>query len=136
MVLLRLPSAADTDADLLASWRTELLDTTWRALAANNEAFHAALRYRIVSPEAQSGEIAEHLTSLLGKPVNAAAARKMLERAHVRFADLLLDVVACSLGAGSDLELERELADLDLLSFCRSVLQRRNRSTAIPGSLW
>ncbi len=62
-----------------------------------------------------------------GKPVNAPSARKMLERAHAKFADLLVDEVANSLESGSDVELERELADLDLLRYCRSALHRRNR---------
>ena len=75
--------------------------------------------------------MAEHLTVCLGKPVNAAAARKMLERAHAKFADLLVDEVACSLEAGSDVELERELADLDLLRYCRSAMQRRPIETPV-----
>jgi DNA-directed RNA polymerase specialized sigma24 family protein len=121
------PLSLDSDADFLVNWRTELLDRTWKALAENNEAYHAALRYRIENPDAVSAEIAEHLTSRLGKPVSAPSARKLLERAHAKFADLLVDEVACSLEAGSDVELERELADLDLLRYCRSALQRRNR---------
>ncbi len=121
------PPSLDTNADFLATWRTELLDRTWKALAEYNEAYHAALRYRIENPDALSAQMAEHLTTSLGKPVNAPSARKMLERAHARFADLLVDEVACSIEAGSDVELERELVDLDLLRYCRSALQRRNR---------
>ena len=85
------------------------------------------MRYRIENPDALSAEMAEHLTKSLGKPVNSPSARKMLERAHAKFADLLVDEVACSLEARSDMELERELADLDLLRYCRSALQRRKR---------
>jgi DNA-directed RNA polymerase specialized sigma24 family protein len=121
------PPSLDTHADFLATWRTELLDGAWKALAENNQAYHAALRYRIENPDAVSALMADHLTASLRKPVNAASARKMLERAHAKFADLLVDEVACSLEAPSDEELEKELADLDLLKYCRSALQRRNR---------
>ena len=121
------PPSFDSDADFIATWRAELLESTWKALAEKNVAYHSALRYRIENPEATSAQIAEHLTTSLGKSVNAPSARKMVERAHAKFADLLLDEVACSLEAGSDVELERELADLDLLKYCRSALQRRNR---------
>ena len=121
------PPSLDSDADFLATWRTELLDRTWKALAESNDAYHAALCYRIENPDALSAQIAEHLSTSLGKPVNAPSARKMLERAHAKFADLLVDEVANSLESGSDVELERELADLDLLRYCRSALHRRNR---------
>jgi len=121
------PPSLDTHADFLATWRTELLDGAWKALAENNEAYHAALRYRVENPDAPSAQMAENLTASLGKPVNAASARKTLERAHAKFADLLVDEVACSLEGPSDDVLEQELADLDLLKYCRSALQRRNR---------
>ncbi len=118
---------ADTDADFLATWRTELLDSTWKSLAEYNQAYHSALRYRVENPDAVSAQLAERLAVSLGKPVNAAAARKILERAHAKFADLLVGEVSCSLESGSDADLERELAELDLLRYCRSALQRRNR---------
>jgi hypothetical protein len=51
--------------------------------------------------------------------------RKSLQRAHEKFADLLLEEVAASLEGAGDAELDRELRDLDLLRFCRSALERR-----------
>ncbi|HEV3383728.1 MAG TPA: hypothetical protein VG097_02875 [Gemmata sp.] len=121
------PAAADPNStdDFLAGWRTELLERTWQSLADDNSGYHAALQYRVENPEATSNAMAEHLTSCLGKPVNAALARKMVERAHIKFADLLLEEVAISLEASGPEELEKELNELDLLKYCRSALERR-----------
>jgi len=102
-----------------------VLENTWKALKENNDAYHAALRYRIENPDAVSAQMAEHLTAALGKPVAAPLARKMLERAHTKFADLLLDEVAYALENPAQQELEKELTELDLLKYCRSALERR-----------
>ena len=120
------PDAADSSTDdFTANWRAELLERTWQALAEANVAYHAALRFRVENPEANSAAMAEHLSSCLGKPVNAVSARKTMERAHVKFADLLLEEVAISVETSKVAELERELRDLDLLKYCRSALQKR-----------
>jgi RNA polymerase sigma-70 factor (ECF subfamily) len=119
------PDSLNSDADFQASWRDELLDRTWQALAADNPGYHAALRLRIENPDLRSAEMAEQLTASLGKPVSAASARKMLERAHSKFADLLVDEVVYSLGDASVAELEEELNQLDLLKYCRTALAQR-----------
>jgi hypothetical protein len=66
--------------------------------------------------------MAEHLSYCLGKPVTAASARNMMERAHTKFADLFLEEVAISMETSVAAELEQELNDLDLLKYCRSSL--------------
>jgi DNA-directed RNA polymerase specialized sigma24 family protein len=116
-------------AEFVMTWREELLENTWKALAENNDAYHAALRYRIENPDAVSSHMAEHLSATLGKPVTPPSARKILQRAHAKFADLLLDEVAYSLENPSHQELEKELTDLDLLKYCRAALERRNLCT-------
>jgi len=122
----------DSEADFNSSWREELLDRTWQALAAANLGYHAALRLRIENPDMPSGELAEQLSTTLGKPVTAANARKMLERAHIKFADLLVQEVACSLEDAPQAELEKELKELDLLKYCQSALSRRNPIQSEP----
>lgn len=118
------PVEAD-EASFVANWRQELLERTWAALAEFNPTYHAALHLRIAEPEMPSAQMAEQLSAQLGKPISAALVRKSLQRAHDKFADLLLDEVALSLEAADRAELEQELKDLDLLRFCRAALERR-----------
>ncbi|HEY7157770.1 MAG TPA: hypothetical protein VH575_27685, partial [Gemmataceae bacterium] len=92
---------------------------------ANNQYFHAVLRFRADHPEIHSHEMAEQLSALLGKPLTAAGVRKVLERARARFADLLLDEIAQTLTNPTPDQLEEELVDLHLLEHCRSALERR-----------
>src|SRR5207244_2152583 len=80
---------ADDDAVFLAGWRTELLERTWAALSKKDPVQHAVLLLRVSEPEVQSPEMARRVGAALGQPVNAAAARKALQRAHGKFADLL-----------------------------------------------
>ena len=75
-----------------------------------------------------SAEMAEKLTGQLGKPMTAENVRKSLQRAHTKFAELMLDQVAESLDDPSPEELEAELNALDLLRYCRSALDRRKKA--------
>jgi len=119
----------DTDALFQASWRDELLARCWGKLAeyecTSGKPYHTVLRYRVKHPEARSGELAEGLSKLMGKQVNAGAVRVTLHRARDAFADLLLDEVINSLADGSLDAAEHELIELDLLSYCKPALDRR-----------
>src|SRR5205809_20842 len=66
----------DGEPDFFASWREELLDKTWRALAAFNSTYHAALLRRINDPDRSSEDMAQVLTVELQKPISAALVRK------------------------------------------------------------
>lgn len=114
-----------SEQDFAASWREEVLEQTWQALGNFNPTYRAALFLRIQEPDLTSNEMAEKLTAQLGKPISAALVRKALQRAHEKFADLLLDEVAASLEDTTAGELENELRELDLLRYCRSALERR-----------
>jgi RNA polymerase sigma-70 factor (ECF subfamily) len=124
------PEPAEADSRFVAGWREELLERTWGALAAANPAYHAVLRLRVDQPELPSPQMAEQLTAQLGKPVTAAWARKTLQRAHDKYADLLLDEVAQSLEAVTTAALREELQELDLLKYCRAALERRGDAGA------
>lgn len=115
------------DAAFLVSWREALLDRTWAALAAANPSYHAVLLGRVDQPELSSAQQAEQLTSQLGKAVTAAWVRKTLQRAHEKYADLLIEEVAQSLSNREAGALRRELQELDLLRYCRSALERLGR---------
>ncbi len=117
--------ALPSDDDFAAGWRQDLLDQTWAALAETNPAFHAVLLLRVGEPDLPSPEMAERLGGQLGKPMTAEYVRKSLQRAHAKFAELLLDRVADSLDDPTADDLEAELRALDLLKYCRSALDRR-----------
>lgn len=120
------PPAADPagEPDFAAGWRQDVLDQTWKALRAENPAFHAVLLLRIENPDMQSPEMADRLTAELGKPMTPENVRKTMQRAQTKFADLLLDRVAESLDDPAA-DLEAELRELDLLKYCRTALARR-----------
>jgi RNA polymerase sigma-70 factor (ECF subfamily) len=125
-----LASAGGTeDALFHASWRDDLLARCWGKLAeyecTSGKPYHTVLRYRVKHPEARSGELADGLSKLMGKPLNAGAVRVTLHRARDAFADLLLDEVINSLADSSLDAAENELIELDLLSYCKPALDRR-----------
>lgn len=118
----------DTERDFLQSWQDELLARAWKALAEFNPHYEAALLLRVENPDLASAQMAEQLTVQFGKPISAAWVRKSLQRAHEKFADLLLEEVACSLESANHEDLETELRELDLLKYCRNALERRGRN--------
>jgi RNA polymerase sigma-70 factor (ECF subfamily) len=117
----------DEEASFLASWREDLLERTWKALAQSNAAYHTVLRFRIENPDIAAPQMAEQLTTQLGKTYTAAAMRKTLQRAHEKYTELLLDEVSASLSDASAPALRQELQELDLLRYCLPSLERRER---------
>lgn len=111
--------------DFLRCWREEILEAAWKALARENATYHAVLRLRVAEPDLSSAELAELLTVQLAKPVNAAWVRKTAERAQQKYAAVLIDEVEASLGESNEAQLRQELQELDLLKYCKSVLERR-----------
>jgi RNA polymerase sigma-70 factor (ECF subfamily) len=124
--------AAVEEGDFLASCRDDLLDRTWNALEASQPLFAAVLRLRVVDPEMTSARMAETVGAQLGRPVTPDLVRKSLQRARERFAQLLLDEVARSLGTDEPEAQEQELRELDLLRYCGAALDRRRKS--LPGA--
>jgi hypothetical protein len=74
--------------------------------------------------------MAEQLAARLGKPVSATSMRQTLHRARDRFAELLLDEVVQTLGRSAEEDLEQELIELNLLTYCQAALDRRRNSTS------
>jgi RNA polymerase sigma-70 factor (ECF subfamily) len=120
---------ADNDAVFQASWRDELLARCWQRLseeeARTGKPYHTVLRYRVDHADLHSPELAAGLSEILGKPVNAGAARVLLHRAREAFAELMLDEVMQSLADDSLDAAEEELIELNLLEYCRPALDRR-----------
>ncbi len=128
-----LPPAVPTedlsDHEFLTKWREELLSQTWESLAAvqtrSGQPYWAVLHAKTAQPGLRSAQLADQLTSQTGKPWTHGATRQLLHRARNLFADLLVDEVARTLETDALHELEQELIDLDLLSYCQTALQRR-----------
>jgi RNA polymerase sigma-70 factor (ECF subfamily) len=119
------PEPAEDEDEFLASWRAELLDRTWDALAAAHPTEHAVLLLRVAEPDLSSGPLAEQVGARLGKPLTAAAARKALQRAHADFAALLVAEVARSLDGPAPADVEAELRELDLFRYCGSATTKQ-----------
>jgi len=117
------PAPDDFEREFLVSWRNVLLDRAWRKLATHQERtghpYHTILLFRAEHPEQHSPEMAEHLSTRLGRPVTAVWVRQSLLLARQRFIAFLLEEVAASLREPSADHLEEELADLGLLEYCR-----------------
>lgn len=123
------PIAADAEHTFLESWRDDLLDRTWKALAAANPTYHAVLLLRVDEPDLSSAEMAQRLSTQLGQSFTAEGIRKILERAHKKFAELLVEEVAYSLEDAVEADLASELRELDLLKYCQSALAQRSQTS-------
>lgn len=120
-------------ADFVASCRDEMLANAWSALRKHEcdmgQPYYALLEERTRNPDSTTEQLAEALSRRRsGQSVlSPAALRKTLQRARMRFSDLLLDEVARMLGTAcpSRDALEREVIELGLHAYCRSALDRR-----------
>jgi RNA polymerase sigma factor (sigma-70 family) len=117
------------ERQFLEGWRQELLERTWQALAEvqgeTRQPLYEVLRFRAEQPDLSSEGMAARLGARLGKPLTAAGVRQVLKRAREKFAELLVQEVALTLADPSAEELEEEVTELGLLSYCRSALGRR-----------
>ncbi len=116
--------AFDDQTEFLREWREEVLNQTWHALQQQRRVYHDVLRLRVDHPDLTSREIADRYSSQRSKPMQAANVRKTLERAHVKFADLLVREVAGLLEQPDVARVRRELEELDLFKYCRTALDR------------
>jgi RNA polymerase sigma factor (sigma-70 family) len=123
------PHDEAAERDFRESWRQELLARAWEALqqvqAQSGQPYYDVLRLRADSPDLSSTEMAETISSRLGRTITSANLRQLLHRARERFAELLFDEVTQSLEGASDEQVEEELAELNLLKYCQDVLDRR-----------
>ena len=127
-----LESTCDSDRQFLATWRSNLLNQTWEALAEierqSNQPLHTVLHFRAANPEMRSAEIAENLSTALAKKVSPEWVRKWLHLAREKFAELLLHEVAISLRDPDPNSVEQELIDLKLHQYCKSALDEWRKS--------
>ncbi len=120
---------AQFDRQFLQSWRNDLLERSWEAIkeleGTKGQPYYTALRIRVDHPDLNSSGWADRLAKALGRPITPGAFRQTLKRARQVYADHLIAEVAVSLDDPRPEALEEELADLDLLGYCRPYLKRR-----------
>jgi RNA polymerase sigma-70 factor (ECF subfamily) len=129
------PAAAQEPADdqaekeFVSHWRRQLLNCAWEELARvqaeTGQPYHRLLNWRVEDPGVSAARLAERLGQELGRPFTEVGIRQLLYRARTRFAELLIAEVARSLQTSETAAVEQELADLELLAYCRPALQRR-----------
>lgn len=123
------PELMESDQKFLQSWREELLDRAWNALAQcqrdSDQPYYNVLRFRAENPDLSSPEMAARLSKLLNRQLTAEGVRQILHRARAKFAELLLDDVIQSMEGRDQEQLEQELDDLGLLTYCRTALEKR-----------
>ena len=116
------PGSATNSDQFIASWRDELIDRSWKALAPSQPQYHALLMLHVRQPGISARELASRLSDEWQRPISAANARVMLHRARQRFAELLVQEVEYSLENPTPAELAAELRALRLWSLCEPVL--------------
>jgi RNA polymerase sigma-70 factor (ECF subfamily) len=115
----------DEDVEFARSWREELIDRAWKALAQAQPLHHAVLALHADDPDLSSAEIATRLAERFDKSLSVGNVRVILHRGREKFAELLIEEVAQSSEAATNEELRRELHELKLLELCQPALERR-----------
>ncbi|MFO0942473.1 MAG: sigma-70 family RNA polymerase sigma factor [Pirellulales bacterium] len=108
-------------------WRNQLLQSSWDSLqrfeeASRNCFYFTVLRLRTEHPEADSAQLAEHLSQETGKPWRADSGRQQLRRARLKFAELLVEELSASIPQATPEVVEEELVELGLIGFVRPFL--------------
>jgi RNA polymerase sigma factor (sigma-70 family) len=125
----QLPDGVDPPADedreeqrFRASWRQDLLASALDRLAVQNATFHAVLAFRVEQPRMPSEQMAEVLGTRLNRGFTAEGVRQTLSRARARLGELVLVEVLHTLANATREAAYEELADLNLLGYCRTAL--------------
>ncbi|MBL8814165.1 MAG: sigma-70 family RNA polymerase sigma factor [Planctomycetaceae bacterium] len=109
-------------------WRDELLAQTWidleRHQKDSGQLYYSALKLKATETGQPSQELATLFSNQTETSISDTAFRKLLQRARERFGELLLQNVASTLSLQTREELERELMDLQLHAYCRTILDR------------
>ena len=111
----------------LRHWRQEILNRTWQELQRQGGAgYFEVLRWKAGNPDGKAADGARASSILLRREITPAGFRQTLHRAREQFAELLIREVTYSLGTADAGPVEQELAELELIDYCRPVLNRRS----------
>ncbi len=122
-------AAEDCEQAFRDSWRQQLLDQAWDALAAvqknGGPPYCEALRLRKEHPKLSSAELAQRLGERVGRTFTSASYRQELHRARDKFTELLREEVGRTLRDKAPDRIDEELCELNLLEYCRPAGKRR-----------
>jgi RNA polymerase sigma-70 factor (ECF subfamily) len=111
---------ASDEAEFIASWREELLQRTWSALALSHPPLYHVLLRKAENPEITAAAIALDEARDRGtQPMSAATVRVMLHRARAKFGEILLQEVQSSLQGAPEDAVHEELRALGLWRYFR-----------------
>jgi RNA polymerase sigma-70 factor (ECF subfamily) len=118
---------SQAEQDWAEEWRRCVIDRTLQALEHHQQQmpgnlFYTAMRLSLDHPEEDSTALAQRMSALIGRPIQAVAFRKQLSRARRRFAELLVAEVALTLEEPTAERVEEELTDVGLLSWVQGFL--------------
>ncbi len=109
------------------NWREELLAQTWTDLEHHQQStgqlYFVTLKLKATSAADSGPCLVDEFSRMTDTQLSEEAFRKHLQRARRRFGELLLSNVAATLAIPTREEVERELGDLKLLSFCGGLLR-------------
>ena len=114
-----------SNAVFVRHWRQEILNRTWQELQhIGGSGFFEVLRWKASNPDGRAADGARELTLLTQREITPAGFRQTLLRAREQFAELLIHEVTYSLGTADPGPVEQELAELELIDYCRPILTR------------
>lgn len=117
-----LTAPSSYDREFLDCLRDEILSRAWARLGSHQEKtgqpFFSVLNLRAEEPKLRSHEMATRLSNVLGKEVNAGWVRQNLRRAREKFVEIVQLEITQYLGANNDGELDDEIREIGLWSYC------------------
>ena len=119
----------ESDREFLAIWRNELIKSTLEELLQkqrkSGRPHHTVLELRLHHPDVRTRELTRLYAEETKHEIGVSAMRKLLHEARKIFADSLLRIVEETLDHPGLHEVEEELIELGLLSYCKEALNRR-----------
>src|SRR5262249_7642369 len=119
----------ESDREFLAIWRNDLLKTAFDELLdkerKTGKPYHTVLDLRLRHAEARTEELARLFGEQTGRKLTVERMRKLLYEARRVFSDLLLRLVEETLDRPGLAEVEEELIELGLLTYCHDAIKRR-----------
>jgi RNA polymerase sigma factor (sigma-70 family) len=117
------PALLVSDEDFREMYRDDLINRALQALAEEErqtgQVLYSVLKLKMHHKDWQAPQMAEHLAGQLNRPLTAVWARQRLLLARRRLCKLLRREVRVELQEATDEQVDEELAELDLLRYCR-----------------
>jgi RNA polymerase sigma-70 factor (ECF subfamily) len=122
------------DLGLTEAWRDEIMERAWKALEAEETTsgtpYYTILKVRAEQPELDGASLVAELTKQKFRDLEPSSGRTLLQRAREKFAEFIYQDIEPSLAEPTIETVSKELADVGLLEYCRSAVQKRRQKVA------